>query len=377
MQKDPTGAVAPAGGFQNGGWYGGYQYYNGSFAPKAGMINSASPQQGAGQMVSPEVNRQTSVQAGLAPTANQDYIDRLNAQAVTNPSAVGGASAGTTGGTTGGATATGMGYTNPATPDLQSMYKNLYATAGIDALQATIDEQAKIKTETNAKINDNPFLSEATRVGRIAKTEQLYNERTKNTLDQIATKKADVEMQLNLATKQFDINSQASKDALDRFNTLLSVGALDGASGEDIANITRSTGISSSAIQSAISANKKKNVKSSLIQSTDDSGNVTATVINTETGEIISKTSLGKIDQTKTTTKTTESETKLKAISEFQKDAQKGYTLSEMFKLYQGILEPNDIYAYYNTYSKYGADKNSDASAGTGYLSQYGVTLFK
>ena len=59
MLKDPTGKSAPSGGFKTGGWYSGYQYWNGSFAPRAGQIHSASDQQGAGQDVSEEVIAQT------------------------------------------------------------------------------------------------------------------------------------------------------------------------------------------------------------------------------------------------------------------------------------------------------------------------------
>jgi hypothetical protein len=299
MQKDPQGNPAPAGGFQQGGWYSGYQYWNGSFAPKAGMIHSSSNQQGAGQMVSPEVNRQTSVQAGLAPNANQDYIDRLNAQPVTNPGASAGASASVAGGggTGGGA---GIGYQTQAPINLPDIYKNLYASSGISDLEKQLSDRTAEYTETKGKINDNPFLSEATRVGRIAKIEELFNERTANLRNDIATKKADIETQLNLQTKQFDINSQFARDALDQFNTLLSMGALEGASGEDIANITRSTGISSSAIYSAINAQKKKNVQTQVITSTADDGTVTAVVINSDTGEIISKNNLGQIGNKQT-----------------------------------------------------------------------------
>jgi hypothetical protein len=46
--KDPTGKAAPPGGFKTGGWYSGYQYWNGSFAPRAGQIHPQSNQAGAG-----------------------------------------------------------------------------------------------------------------------------------------------------------------------------------------------------------------------------------------------------------------------------------------------------------------------------------------
>lgn len=49
---------APPGGFQQGGWYDGMQYWNGSFS-SPGQIHPESNQQGAGQMVSKEVVAQT------------------------------------------------------------------------------------------------------------------------------------------------------------------------------------------------------------------------------------------------------------------------------------------------------------------------------
>ena len=49
---------APPGGFQQGGWYEGRQYWNGTFSAP-GVIHSQSNQQGAGQSVSREVAAQT------------------------------------------------------------------------------------------------------------------------------------------------------------------------------------------------------------------------------------------------------------------------------------------------------------------------------
>ena len=102
-------------------------------------------------------------------------------------------------------------------------------------------------------------------------------------------------MQLNLQTKQFDINSQMAKDSLDRFNTLLSAGALDNVGGDTIAQLTQMTGISSDMIYSAINAQKKKNQETQVITSTNDSGEVTVSVIDPKTGNVISQKSLGTI----------------------------------------------------------------------------------
>jgi hypothetical protein len=342
MQKDPAGNPAPKGGFQNLGWYSGYQYYNGSFAPQAGQIHPNSPQVGAGQAVSQEVNRQTSVAAGLAPGANQAYVDAQNAKpkapaapAPVNPNP-GNLSAASLAEAGAGA---GIGVTTPGTINLPDLYKNLSATSGIAELEADLSAKEKEYIEATGKINDNPFLSEATRVGRVAKMDELFQKRTANLRNEIATKKADIETQLNLQTKQFDINSQASRDALSQLNTLLSLGALENASGEDIANLTRNTGISSSMIQSAIQANKAKNVKSQVIQSEADDGTVTVTVINPDTGQIINQQSLGKIGnvqqgaQPKAQTASEQKASVLKSVTE--------YISSEKL---QAQMSPEDVY---------------------------------
>jgi ElaB/YqjD/DUF883 family membrane-anchored ribosome-binding protein len=59
--------TAPAGGFQQGGWYEGRQYWDGTFS-EPGQINKLSNQQGAGQQVSKEVIAQTNPN-------NVSYID--------------------------------------------------------------------------------------------------------------------------------------------------------------------------------------------------------------------------------------------------------------------------------------------------------------
>jgi len=269
---------APAGGFQQGGWYEGRQYWDGTFS-EPGQINPRSTQQGAGQLVSNEVIAQTN-------PANVSYIQQQRQQANLPAQPAQTASfnqAGAVG-------QPGGSFTGTPTPtfDPVSAYENLYKASGINDKQAQYSEMERQFIDAKAKINDNPFLSEATRVGKVAKLEQLFNERTANIKNDIATSKADIDTKLNLELKRFDIQSQQAKDALNQFNTLLSLGALSGASGEDIANITRSTGISSSMIQSAIQANNEKNTQTSTI-SFDDGTNQGFAIINDKTGEIINR----------------------------------------------------------------------------------------
>jgi len=182
----------------------------------------------------------------------------------------------------------GASVSTPASINLPEIYKNLYSQSGVSDLEKKYAEQTEQFNKAQSVINDNPFLSEGSRVGRGQKLQIDYNNATAGIQNQIATKKADIETQINLQTKQFDINSQAAREALDQFNTLLSSGALDSASPDVIANITRSTGLGSSAIYSAINAQKAKNVQTT-IKEFDDGTNQGFAVINSKTGEIISK----------------------------------------------------------------------------------------
>ena len=266
---------------QQGGWYDGQQYWNGTLS-NPGQINTQSNQQGAGQYVSKEVVQQTN-------PANWDYIQQQQQKMNVSPTPTGdsfyggGSSSSSPSGT-----GAGVGFTAPTPIDLPGLYQTLTKNAGIDALEQGLADKATAYADAQKKINDNPFLSEATRVGRIQKLSLDYNNNIKNDQDLLAMKKQDIQTQLDLQTKQFDINSQVARDALDRFNTLLQSGALDNASGADVAAITASTGLSSQAILSAVSANKAKNVSTSVV-SYDDGTNQGFAVINTKTGEIISK----------------------------------------------------------------------------------------
>jgi hypothetical protein len=261
------GIKAPTGGFAQGGWYSGRQYWNGTLSDP-GSIHQESNQQGAGQAVSNEVIAQTNPN-------NVGFIQQEQQKAQANPvqpaptvAPTNFSQAGTTGQSTGAAP-----VVNPQPSiNLPQIYENLYAQSGIKDKEAEYTTMEKSFIEAKGKINDNPFLSEATRVGREAKLQKLFDERTANIRNEIATKKADIEMQLNLQTKQFDINTQQAQLALSQFNSLLEMGALNSASGEDIANITRSTGLSSQMIQAAVQANKVKGYSSST-QTFDDGTN--------------------------------------------------------------------------------------------------------
>jgi hypothetical protein len=320
---------------QQGGWYDGQQFWGGTLS-QPGQINSLSNQQGAGQAVSQDVIAQTN-------PANVAYINQQRQKTGLPPSPVQApvnqpAAVQPTGQTSAG-TGAGVGITPPATINLPSLYESLYASSGIRDIEAQLSAKTNAYNEQVAKIKDNPYLSEATMTGRIAKLDQKFAADSAAIKNDIATKKADIETQLNLQTKQFDINSQAAQQAFSQFNSLLSAGALNDASGEDIANITRATGISSDMIYSAINAQKKKNVNTSVIQSTADSGEVTVSVINTDTGEIIKQSSLGKIGNQQKAAEPKEATTATQQSSV-------GQILSSYFsnEAQQAQISPEDLY---------------------------------
>jgi len=264
----------PAGGFQQGGWYEGRQYWDGSFSAP-GVIHSASPQQGAGQAVSQETVQQTDPK-------NWEYIQQQRERA--GVSGAGQQGAGQQQQPTG---IDSIGAAEAPNIDLPGLYKSLTESSGISGLEAELSTKTTAYNDAMSKINDNPFLSEANRVGRGQKLTMDFNSRIAKLQNDIATKKADVETQLNLQTKQYDIESQEAQLALSRFNSLLSSGALDNISGQDIAGLTRSTGLSSSMIQSAVASSIKKNNPVS-IQTYDDGTNQGFVAIDSQ-GNIVSK----------------------------------------------------------------------------------------
>lgn len=275
--KLDSGKVVQA---STGGWYDGQQFWNGTLSD-AGQINTQSNQQGAGKAVSREVIAQTN-------PANVGYIDQKRQQAglAPSPSVSAPSPSSLPGGSSSAGASSGLTMTQPETINLPKLYESLYASSGIRDIEAGLSEKTNQYNAAVAKIKDNPYLSEATMTGRISKLDQKFNADAQNIKNDIAMRKADVETKLNLESKQFDINSDVAKQAFSQFQSLLESGALDSAGGEDIANITRSTGLSSSMIQSAINANKAKNVKTSIIEY-DDGKNQGFAIIDANTGNII------------------------------------------------------------------------------------------
>ncbi len=216
---------------------------------------------------------------------------------------------------------------NQPSINFPEIYEGLIASSGIKDVETDLAAKTDAYNAQVAKIKDNPYLSEATMTGRLSKLKDKFNADSTLAQSNIAMKRADVETRLNLQTKQFDIQSQQAQQAISQANNMLQAGMLDNASGEDIANLTRATGISSSMWQSAISVRKKSKEKqpnTQVVQSTNDAGVVTVSVVNTDTGAIINQTSLGAIGNVQQGKQPTESEINRTAVSDMER------TLSEL-----------------------------------------------
>ncbi len=175
----------------------------------------------------------------------------------------------------------------------------LAATEKIKQNNELIASRRRALAEASGTINDNPFYSEATRVGRIAKLEDRAGRDINNYINEgnmsaneLTRLRAEAENKVNLALKSYDIQRQEYQDYLGQFNMLLQSGALGGASAQDIAQISSSTGISPSMLQSIISTQREKSEVKPSLQTFDD-GNQQYVVAIDSKGNVINKQVIG------------------------------------------------------------------------------------
>ena len=211
--------------------------------------------------------------------------------------------AGTSGasGISGSGTSSTMGTMGaPATLDLNRMYEEGMKSSEITTLEQQLAEKKTARTTAETNINDNPWYSEATRVGKQAKLNEQSQSEIKDLEDSLAQKKADVQVKLNIATQQYNIESQAYQQNLSKLNLLISSGALLNASGNDISSIALATGMSTSMVKGIQTQMQENKVKPSVITSTNDAGVVTVSVVDANTGKVISQNSLGAVGNAQT-----------------------------------------------------------------------------
>ncbi len=268
----PTAPIAPPGGFQLGGWYQGRQWNGSSFTQPAGVEAIGA---NTGKAVNPTVVAATNVQQGLKPGTNEAYIAAQN----------GGLATGVPGAT---------GTATDATTDP-------YNTPDILAAQKELTDRQTAYNVAIKNENDNPFYSESTLTGKLAKINQAYNADTSV-------------LQNKLKMLQSNADNQAR----------------------------------------ATAAQNKTTIKTF----TDNNGNVTSTVLDSQ-GNVVKKTDLGKVGKATKTAAGKTTAPKLTATDkavlkeQLASDTKNGFTLNEIVDHYKAF--GLDVPTIYNLYNKSGS----------------------
>lgn len=255
---------------KNGEWIDGKQYWDGKYG-EAGVVMNPNDV-GYGKKVSSEVNRASSIAQGKEAGAIDAYLGNTvvnNQQSDVVP-------------------------TNDATQqagafNLINQYDQLKQESGIDKLTASISEKEKMLAEAESQINDNPWNSESTRVGRIAKLRETAGNEINNLKNDLSTAMNNINTKLNLQSQQYEINTSQSADALKSVESYLSLGLLDNANEMDITALAQKTGVSPALIRSAIAARKSKLAADAKFNASQFWGNLTGSnTQNSTSGNITS-----------------------------------------------------------------------------------------
>lgn len=304
-------------------------------------------------------------QAGSGPRSASDLIASGyygyrgwgDTEALADFKATGGAGKGGPVGGSGGAS--GMPTLGAApTIDIQAITNSAYNTPEIQAAQKAIDDRSAALAKASAEINDNPFYSEATRVGKQRSLTDQANNDIKVQQEKLATLKSDAAIKVNAATNQYNINNESYKQSLNTFFSLANAGGLSGASADDLSKFAISTGIPMSFLTSIQTQAKAKDNPPQLISSTDNSGQVTITAVDKNTGNIINQVTAGNVgkgDKPGKNNTPTVAETKAQYSAWAQEDAKSGKTLQDLISYYgvSGGLTVDEIYRIYNSTGYY------------------------
>lgn len=376
---------------EQGNWYDGQQYWNGSLS-NPGQIHPESNQIGAGQAVSREVIAQTNPNnvsyvdqqrqnLGLTPSPTVNNPAPVPVEKVVAPqTSPGGVMGMTTYSSSGGGGQLGAGLGITASQpqfDLQKIYDAAKNNPELLAKKAEFEKKQKELNDAMAQINDNPFFSEATRVGRIAKLTEAADRELSRIQGDIARLEGDAQTKIDLSLKQYDINNSEYQKNLSYLNTLISTGAIGGANESDLASLSQMTGISSEMLKSVV-AKANKGEPPQIVTSVGDDGALNVIAIDPSTGGIVSTSKVSgagkatasqKDDPYGQFNKQFEQDKKMapQAVAEA---AKAGKVFGEILSFYSQWLDPQTIYNLYNANSRYGpvkADKKT--------LAQYGIKV--
>lgn len=362
---------------QQGAWYDGQQYWGGTLSAK-NQINPLSDQKGAGEQVSAETRAQSAAAQGVSTKQFDEYLFGKGKTAPTNQSTTGGGGGSSLSG--GGA---GVGVSGGQSSfNVTETYDKLAKDLGIDTLKSTVDAKAAEITarrerlaEAQATINENPFYAEATRTGKLRRLEEqaqadITNLEREQALAQAKVDEANQQLgvKTNLGIQQYNIDRQARQDAISELNTLMQSDA--NLSGINVGEFAAKTGMSADTIQALVAASAAKEIKPTVIQSTNDAGVVTVTIIDQNTGAIVGQQSLGAIGNAQNNggAKASEAEVSRYYLNNLRSDVSSGIGVKQAFQLYAGYVDPNQIIQIYNANSPNGVAKESAQE-----LAAYGV----
>ena len=429
IKADTTGGV-----FKDAAWYNGRQYDAASGTlGDPGQIWSKSVA-GTGSMVSPEVNRQSSVAAGQAPNSFQNYID-AGAPVTTTTAPMksladvqntlnntqNGVYSGYTSGDVPGVQTTGqiaadlqkagLLPTNaaPTPPSLADTYQKLADAKGVDAIQASItDLQAQAdalvaQTRTNVSAEKGKPVAQNIIEGRVS------------------VQKSQAQEQLDFINRQLTVKQNQLTAALGNIKMIMDFTQTDYANASDAYNKQFDQAIATINLVHGIQQDQKTDVQraqdnaranaqimvNQINAGTMDLNNLPpstqaqlnslevqaglpvgffqsikmkpdANIISTSTDngvtQVLMRNPDGSISVQKYGTATGGGTAAQKTdyyTNSAIKDVRDGVPLSKIFAIYQGSLPPNDIYTLYNANSPYGVAKEDAAT-----LRKYGVTLF-
>lgn len=341
---------------KEGEWYDGQRYLGGKLLAKGEYEE--------GKVTSDAVNQQSSIAQGKDQNAIKTYLGQ---------NSVSGAGATT--------------YASPSADNsafnLTGLYDKYYSESGVQDLltkaadvQKEIDQKNLEVTTAQKTINENPWYTEGARVGSSQKLTldadrkiQALAAQKGTYIDQATAAKTDINNKLALATQQYNIDQQRLSTSLTQFNSLLGMGALSKASTSDIASFAASTGLPTSFIQNAIAYSNKKTGtgETKMIESTDDKGNVTVSLVQIKNGKmaVVGSQSLGQVSKTNSTATKNEAVSISTQILEAQKNSS-GHVSPEAFNEARAAAQQSGLTAdeFNRNFAQY-TDPNRDDFAST------------
>ncbi len=173
----------------------------------------------------------------------------------------------------------------PGAIDLTSIYNNALNDPALTSIEAELNAKKSARDAALADVNDNPFYTEATRVGKQAKVNAASTNEINTLQGRLDAGKAEAQIKVNLATQQYNIQNQQYQQNLQKLQTLISTGGILNATSADLAQIAVATGFTPTEIKSIQDKARSDQVKPQVM--TDSSGNVT--LFDGATGKVIAK----------------------------------------------------------------------------------------